>query len=307
MNQNWRTHLLSRASGRSTALVLLLAACAAPDRPSLLPSPFPGGAAAFLAVDSVRGVRVADGATYFAVTSPEGPWQLHLVASEGLRCDLEMVVTPAPEGGDAGRERTAVSALVPRVDGIPYAGVNGDFFTDAGLPIGPETSETTHRPGARPALAWSPEGGPWIGVAGGEGRGGEYGAESRPGNDVDVIGGFPLLIRGGEVVGDLEVAARPSFAAARHPRTAAGIDRDTGMLWLVVVDGRSGESVGMSLPELAALFHELGVEDAVNLDGGGSSTMWVRGKVVNSPSDPAGERPVANGLWLVDRPGRCGH
>lgn len=290
-----------------TALVTVAAGCSVPDRPAALPSEFPEAAAEFLALESVDGRRIADGATYFQASSPAGPWDVHMVATDGGRCDLEVVVTRAPARGEAGRDRRTVSAMVPRATGVPYVGINGDFFTDAGLPVGPETSDGSHRSGTRPAFAWNPEEGPWIGVAGEEEEGSGYGRPEPADEDDEVIGGFPLLLKDGAVVGDLEVGERPSFAAARHPRTAAGLDRDTGTLWLVVVDGRSGESVGMSLPELTSLLHGLGAEDAVNLDGGGSSTMWVLGRVVNRPSDPAGERPVANGLWLVDGPGRCGH
>jgi exopolysaccharide biosynthesis protein len=85
-----------------------------------------------------------------------------------------------------------------------------------------------------------------------------------------------------------------------HPRTALGIDRDEGLLHLVVVDGRSENSGGQTLLQLAQLLQSLGDEEAVNLDGGGSSTMVARepdGAVAvrNQPSD-GHERPVPNGL-----------
>ena len=70
---------------------------------------------------------------------------------------------------------------------------------------------------------------------------------------------------------------------------------------LVVVDGRRAWSVGMSLTELADQLLALGAFQAMNLDGGGSSTLWVRGTIVNYPSDPAGERPVGNALMIVPR------
>ncbi|NIP83786.1 MAG: sporulation protein, partial [Gemmatimonadetes bacterium] len=88
-----------------------------------------------------------------------------------------------------------------------------------------------------------------------------------------------------------------SFGAARHPRTAVGWDAGR-VLW-VVVDGRQPpHSVGMSLPELEALLLRLGASDAINLDGGGSTTLAVGGRVANRPSDAEGERPVANALVL---------
>ncbi len=74
---------------------------------------------------------------------------------------------------------------------------------------------------------------------------------------------------------------------------------DEGLSWVVVVDGRQPDySVGMTLPELAALFEALGVEEAINLDGGGSSVMVVDGAKVSRPSDAAGERPVVNALGV---------
>jgi len=88
-----------------------------------------------------------------------------------------------------------------------------------------------------------------------------------------------------------------------HPRTAIGIDHDTGQLLLVVMDGRSESSSGMTMKEMAQLFERLGAEDALNLDGGGSSIMVARQvdgslAVLNSPSD-GHPRPVANGLEVT--------
>lgn len=95
---------------------------------------------------------------------------------------------------------------------------------------------------------------------------------------------FPnLLVSGGE---KLEFEAPAGY---RHPRTAVGITADKRMIWLIV-DGRSEQSQGVNLNELAALMKECGCVDALNLDGGGSSAMWVKfprekGSVVNHPSD----------------------
>src|SRR5919109_521873 len=75
-----------------------------------------------------------------------------------------------------------------------------------------------------------------------------------------------------------------AYLCYRHPRTAIGVD-DAGRVLLVVVDGRRRTSVGMDLVQLANLMRRLGAVSALNLDGGGSSTMVVRGKVKNRPSD----------------------
>jgi exopolysaccharide biosynthesis protein len=70
-------------------------------------------------------------------------------------------------------------------------------------------------------------------------------------------------------------------------------------IWLVTVDGRQPElSVGMTLLELRALARRLGLVNALNLDGGGSTTMWVQGQVMNKPSDPTGPRKVSDALLV---------
>ena len=90
-----------------------------------------------------------------------------------------------------------------------------------------------------------------------------------------------------------------SFVASRNPRTLAGVRRD-GRILLVTVDGRRpGWSAGVTLAEAARVMRALGARDALNLDGGGSTTMTVRGEVVNLPSDPTGERAVSNGVLVL--------
>ena len=117
-----------------------------------------------------------------------------------------------------------------------------------------------------------------------------------------VLGGGPRLVKGGRPAAGSDPGIYPEgFAAARHPRTAAGVRAD-GRILLVTVDGRQPEmSVGMTIAELAALLIELGAVEAVNMDGGGSTAMVVRGRVVNSPSDLTGERPVGDALLVFLR------
>lgn len=120
----------------------------------------------------------------------------------------------------------------------------------------------------------------------------------------DIIGGAGLLIRRGRAITDWspERLSAKGFVNARHPRTMIGRDAD-GDTWLVTVDGRQPDhSVGMTLPELTAFARRLGLVDALNLDGGGSTTMVVKGKVVNRPSDPFGARPVSDAIVVLSKP-----
>jgi hypothetical protein len=117
-----------------------------------------------------------------------------------------------------------------------------------------------------------------------------------------LAGGLPRLVRDGESMvgtpGFLEGASE-EFSSKRHPRSGIGFSADSTRLFFIVVDGRQRFSVGMTLPEFADLMISLGVAQGLNLDGGGSSTLVVDQTVVNSPSDPSGERPVGNALLLI--------
>jgi len=117
-----------------------------------------------------------------------------------------------------------------------------------------------------------------------------------------VLGGGPRLVRKGKPAAGADPGIYGSgFADARHPRTAVGL-RPDGRILLVTVDGRQpGKSVGMTIAELTALLLELGAAEALNMDGGGSTTMVAGGRVVNSPSDPTGERPVGDALLVFLR------
>ncbi len=112
------------------------------------------------------------------------------------------------------------------------------------------------------------------------------------------VGGGPQLVRNGQVATQ-EIAAwgNGSFASGRHPRTAAGFSADSTLFWLVTVDGRQPDySEGMTLGELAEFLVQLGVHQAINLDGGGSTTMVINGKVVNRPAEGGEERAIANAI-----------
>ena len=114
------------------------------------------------------------------------------------------------------------------------------------------------------------------------------------------IGGSPVLVEDGEVqnVNNQELA----------PRTAVGFSRDGKTMYLVLVDGRQSSSRGMSLFEMGELMKEFGAHHALNIDGGGSSTLTARtpgeqqAEVKNNPSDGE-ERPVSNGIGIFTEGG----
>lgn len=119
----------------------------------------------------------------------------------------------------------------------------------------------------------------------------------------DVVGGAGLLARGGRYIEDWRPEQfNAGFAENRHPRTMIGVSTG-GDVWLVTVDGRQPTfSAGMTLLELQALARRLDLTDALNLDGGGSTTMWVTGEVVNRPSDATGPRKVSDALLVFPKP-----
>lgn len=115
----------------------------------------------------------------------------------------------------------------------------------------------------------------------------------------DVLFTGPLLIDHGE---RMSLSDRP-FNSKRHPRTCLCILKNGKQLFMTV-DGRSEQANGMSLFELTDLLKSLGCQSAINLDGGGSTTMWIQNfGVVNHPSDNKvfdhqGERSVANVILI---------
>ena len=184
------------------------------------------------------------------------------------------------------------------------AALNGGFFdTGGGCPsldlvkIGGVVHATNHLTGAAQAS---------LGI---DAAGWPHVAPIEPGDGwgavVHALGGHPQLVSDGLV--DIWEDGSGGFYTARHPRTAAGVTAD-GELLLVTVDGRTEAGVGMTIAELAWFMVALGAEVAVNLDGGGSTTLWVPGMSVNGivsfPSDNGvadhgGERAVSDGLLLM--------
>ena len=123
----------------------------------------------------------------------------------------------------------------------------------------------------------------------------------------EAVGGFPVLVADSALLHGIDSAGGRGFGPVRHPRTALGLAAGGRRLLLVTVDGRQpGYSAGMTLRELAELLLQFGATDALNLDGGGSTTMVLgaangTSRILNQPSDSTGERPVANALAVVSQ------
>lgn len=118
----------------------------------------------------------------------------------------------------------------------------------------------------------------------------------------DITNGVPQLIKNGKIgiTWEQEKSSK-SFVETRHPRTAVAKMKD-GKFLMITVDGRQpGVSVGMNLNELADYLLEIGAMDAMNLDGGGSTTMFLDGKVVNTPSGNGVERKVGDAILVTLR------
>ena len=197
---------------------------------------------------------------------------------------------------EKGLEKTG--AIAERTKAV--AAVNGGYFTKEGRPQGILKIE-----GKTIGTATAGRGA--VGI---DEKGSFHFQRLRAGDDwPDVrhaMGGVPLLVEGGKVP-DFERLEKAAHLVARHPRTAIGTTA-RGHALLVVVDGRTPEAAGMSCAELAGFLIGLGCSWALNLDGGGSSTLWIRGKpeegIVSFPCDNrkydhAGERAVANAILVL--------
>lgn len=114
---------------------------------------------------------------------------------------------------------------------------------------------------------------------------------------VEAVSGHPTLVHRGTPTTDF--GTDPTFTE-RQPRTVIGVSRSVDVLILVAVDGRRADARGMTGAETTSLMQRLGAHDAVMLDGGGSTAMWISGKgIVNRQSDPG--RAVGNQLAVFGR------
>lgn len=282
----------TRTNYFAAALLLVAASCRHATPPTLGPMPW--------SVDSSRTQVVADGVSRRLIRSSKGPWTINVLYVDLDRCNFAEAV----KGADTAIGRFKTTELLSRLatHGRVLGGVNADFFN---LKDGSPTNllvvngRIFSPPNNQPVLAFDSAGTPHIS------RFALSGGRLSPFHPMHAVGGRPILVTDSAIVGGVDTEGAVSFRE-RNPRTAAGIARNGKRLILVAIDGREYQNAGMTLRETAELMLALGARDAINLDGGGSTTLVYadpdssgRLRIANHPSDKEGERTVGDALAIV--------
>jgi hypothetical protein len=114
------------------------------------------------------------------------------------------------------------------------------------------------------------------------------------------VSGTPWLVRSGVARTEADDATCAHLCAREHPRTAVGLDPTRRWLWIVLAEGRRPPVAGVSLARLAGWMRQQGLHDALNLDGGGSSALFINGRsVMARPANEPAQRPLANALLVL--------
>jgi uncharacterized protein YigE (DUF2233 family) len=246
-------------------------------------------------------ILLLNAAAAFADWTPVGPgvdyqefrgdtYDVHVTRVDLTNDDIQVISTRESEKG------LKVSDFAKREHAI--AAINGDYFDErfnpVGMTVGPcgewDSVKKIRREG-------------YVAVGGSKAR---IAKQSDVSLDDDpepwmeaTVSGWPALVVSCKPLNTLPGSA--SFTLATHPRTAVGLSKDRKTLYLVVADGRRTGIPGFTLPQLAAFMSDtLHACAAINLDGGGSSAMWVSDRIVNRPADGV-ERPVGDHLAVVLR------
>ncbi len=253
--------------------------------------------------------RLFAGITYSrrVAISPR-PMIIHIITIDAREAGVKFLVTPPDDKAGSFPLRARTTTEFMQDYGVQIA-INGDGFSPwwshSPADYYPHDGDPVHPRGftaSRGRVYWTTDANlPTLYLSTRN-----YPSFDAPAKPYNAVSGDPMLVAGGSPIPDLD-------NNELHPRTAIGYSRNGRYLYLVVVDGRQPfYSEGITLKELADLMVSLGAQYAMNLDGGGSSTMVVQGpdgqpKVVNSPIDnyiPGRERPIADhlGVYVIDQP-----
>ena len=257
---------------------------------------------------------IADGVLLYRLDNPSlqdpaGPVRVH-----ALRVDTKKNRVEVALAQDTSPAREPVAGIAARRNAI--AAVNAGFFALANgapaaiLKIGGRLLGGTKR--ARGAVGFTSRAGATLMLfdrvivekAAPDAYATRLGSKPHDWLDAaDIVSGAGLLMLDGREIDDwADEQITAAFDTTRHPRTMIGADGDN-YAWLVTVDGRQPTlSLGMNFSELKGLARRLGLRSALNLDGGGSTTMVLKdGAIVNHPSDPTGPRPVSDAIVVLPR------
>jgi hypothetical protein len=251
--------------------------------------------------------QLCPGVRYFSETRKVPPTRLFVAEIDLTNPQVQIRVAPGgsdPDGPGPWQTTLMQPTSIGTREGFSLV-VNGDFFRARGVKDAEGTNSTYRAelwgaatgPAVTDGKLWSTSNSnrPCLVVR----KDGKAAIQmlAKPGTeDWEVVSGNTMLVRAGAVV--------PHENKVRHPRTVVGLNAAGSKLFLVVVDGRKpGVAVGMNYDELAAEMIRLGCQDALNLDGGGSSVMAIRDpataefRILNQPTDGR-ERAVANVLGI---------
>ena len=263
----------------------------------------------FLAYDNGRPFQIPDKERLFTgveyarkVNFSPRPMIIHTITIDTHRNGIRYLVTPPDEYGSQFPLRARTTSQFLREFGVQIA-INGDgfspwwshspadYYPHIGDPVQPRGDTASHG-----KIYWTSTATvPTLYISSHNQM-----SFDQPNKPFNAISGEYLLVMGGRAIPDLD-------NSTVQPRTAIGYSNSGRFVYLVVVDGRQPfYSEGITLNELADLMITLGAQYAMNLDGGGSSTMVVAGKdgrtrILNSPIDnyiPGRERPVADHLGI---------
>lgn len=253
-------------------------------------------------------VELAPGVTWQNLTNSSPAWNIHVIEIDMANRDVELMPVFKLQGNVSGSSNETTSSMAIRSDAVAainagyyntsnrmtnsYTIIDGVFVGGAGTNMAPE--------GNRSVLGFS---------AGAQSiaKRTKLSNTAVPEDPADwdkiidgIAGRGHFVTSGGTLLVQDNEGTTTSHNSTEQPRTAIGFSTSPEYkAYLVTVDGRqAGFSVGMTYTELGQLMADLGVEESISLDGGGSTTAWVRGEgVVNSPSDGS-ERAVVS-AWIV--------